>query len=168
MKEQLRREIAQLKEGFAGKPDSTRIWKNLQQVPAFKGRRVFLYISHEEIEMRDLVRKIVQDHTAIIPQPGGDVIEVSSLEEYEKYLETLSGRRGKPEFDIAIISGVFFDRKGHRVGLGDPFFDDLLSRTKRPKIGVAFSFQVVDELPREVHGVKVDVMLTEKGEIKLT
>ncbi len=65
---------------------------------------------------------------------------------------------------IAMIPGVAFDEKGHRLGYGQGYYDRFIqfSCISCPIIGLAFEFQVFPILPTEVHDAKVDVIVTEK------
>ena len=64
--------------------------------------------------------------------------------------------------DVAILPGVVFDQKGVRLGYGKGVFDKLLAKSPALRIGLAFDFQVVDELPREKHDLVMDFVVTEK------
>ena len=62
--------------------------------------------------------------------------------------------------DVAIIPGMAFDAKGHRLGRGKGYYDRLLPRLKNAyKIGVCFPFQYFDEIPSEAHDVRMDCVM---------
>ena len=67
------------------------------------------------------------------------------------------------EAECLIVPGVVFDKQNHRIGHGGGFYDRFLKRfsSKIPKIGLAFSFQVIQEIPTQAHDVKVDMVLTD-------
>ena|SRR3989338_11509484 len=67
------------------------------------------------------------------------------------------------EIDLVIVPGIGFDRKNYRMGRGAGFYDRFLSKfgCDVPKIGLAFCFQVVSELPLESHDQKLDLVLTD-------
>lgn len=71
--------------------------------------------------------------------------------------------------DVAVVPGVGFDRAGHRLGYGGGHFDRLLARLAPGStiIGVAFSTQVVTQLPSDDHDIGVDVLVTEDGVLRL-
>ena len=74
-------------------------------------------------------------------------------------------RRVQPEeIDLAVVPGVSFDRRGHRIGYGMGYYDSLLKKVKGKKIGLAYSLQIVEHVPNEPHDVAVDMIITE-GEI---
>lgn len=68
------------------------------------------------------------------------------------------------EVDCVIVPGMAFDSQGHRLGRGGGFYDRFLSKfsAKTPKIALAFSFQVLPQIPQETHDQRVDIVLTEK------
>ena len=103
--------------------------------------------------------------------------EKKSLEIYEaKSLEELSlgafgvrepshqpeCRVSPDEVDLVVVPGVSFDRRGHRIGYGMGYYDSLLPKIKGKKIGLAYSFQLVELVPNEPHDVAVDIVVTEK------
>ena len=69
------------------------------------------------------------------------------------------------KIDIAIIPGMAFDRNHNRLGRGKGFYDRLLPKIKAPKIGICFSFQVVDEVPVDELDIPLDEVWTENGKL---
>ena len=67
------------------------------------------------------------------------------------------------DIEMIIVPGVAYDRKGNRVGRGKGYYDRLLSGSKALKVGVAYDFQMVDEIDAEPHDVKVDLVITDRG-----
>lgn len=71
--------------------------------------------------------------------------------------------------DLIVIPGVAFDERGYRIGHGMGYYDDLLvNSTKAIHIGLAFEFQLVDEIPIEYHDMKLDKIVTEERIITCT
>jgi 5-formyltetrahydrofolate cyclo-ligase len=67
------------------------------------------------------------------------------------------------EIDAILVPAVAFDRRGYRVGYGGGYYDRFLPQVPRAiRIGLAFSCQVVAEIPAEPHDVPVDRMVTEE------
>ena len=67
------------------------------------------------------------------------------------------------EADLVLVPGLLFDKKNNRLGRGLGFYDRFLKRLSRKviKIGLAFSFQVVESIPAEAHDIPVDLVLTD-------
>ncbi|MFA6327833.1 MAG: phosphoribosylglycinamide formyltransferase [Candidatus Micrarchaeia archaeon] len=81
--------------------------------------------------------------------------------------QALPERRVQPsEVDLAVVPGVCFDRRGFRIGYGMGYYDKLLKEVPGRKIGLAYSFQVMDSVPAEIHDVAMDAVLTENGELE--
>lgn len=68
--------------------------------------------------------------------------------------------------DFMVVPGVAFDRKGRRLGFGGGYYDRALARPAMAGCrltGLAFSWQVVDELPWEAWDRPVHGLCTEEG-----
>lgn len=67
------------------------------------------------------------------------------------------------QIDLVLVPGLAFSKNRQRLGRGGGFFDRLLSVQAKNafKLGICFSFQVVDALPTEEHDVVVDALATE-------
>jgi 5-formyltetrahydrofolate cyclo-ligase len=62
--------------------------------------------------------------------------------------------------DLILVPGVAFDWRGHRLGRGKGYYDQLLSTLHGVKCGVAFDQQIVSEIPVASHDVRLDCVLT--------
>jgi 5-formyltetrahydrofolate cyclo-ligase len=71
----------------------------------------------------------------------------------------------KPEcmIDLLIVPGIAFDRKGYRLGYGKGYYDRLLSSKKTFSIGLAFSFQLLDNLPHDRYDKRLNAIAIEDG-----
>lgn len=65
--------------------------------------------------------------------------------------------------DLYIVPGIAFDRNGYRLGHGKGYYDRLLAGINVPKIGLAYSVQVVAELPRSSYDVPMTMVVTEEA-----
>lgn len=72
------------------------------------------------------------------------------------------------QIDMVVVPAVAYDRRGNRVGRGKGYYDRLLNNTRAIKIGVAYDFQLVDEIDTDSHDVAVDYVITESGIIRTT
>lgn len=72
--------------------------------------------------------------------------------------------------DVVIVPLSAFDRRGFRIGYGKGHYDRTLgplAREERPiLVGYAFALQEVDEVPRELHDVPLDAVITENEIIR--
>ncbi len=65
--------------------------------------------------------------------------------------------------ECVLVPAVAFDRDGYRLGRGGGFYDRFLRGCPfdTPTIGLAFSFQILDEIPREPHDVRVSLVISD-------
>lgn len=65
--------------------------------------------------------------------------------------------------EIILTPLIGFDRKGYRLGYGGGYYDHYYKSHKNVvKVGIAFAFQEVDQLPIEDHDQRLDFIITEK------
>ena len=69
--------------------------------------------------------------------------------------------------DVVFVPGLAFDARGHRLGYGRGYFDRLLAGTSAARVGLAYEAQLVDRVPDERHDIPVEVVVTEKGTIRI-
>lgn len=62
--------------------------------------------------------------------------------------------------DFALVPGLGFDARGQRIGRGKGHYDRLLAGFTGMKIGVAFDFQILTEVPHEPHDIALDGVVT--------
>lgn len=67
------------------------------------------------------------------------------------------------KIDMVVVPAVAYDRHGNRVGRGKGYYDRLLNNTRAIKVGVAYGFQLIDEIDTDPHDVAVDYVITENG-----
>ncbi len=62
--------------------------------------------------------------------------------------------------DVAIIPGMAFDAEGHRLGRGKGYYDRFLTRVPYLyKIGLCFSWQMVESVPYDVQDIAMDEVI---------
>ena len=66
------------------------------------------------------------------------------------------------DIDLVIVPGIAFDRNNVRLGRGHGYYDRFLSGIpdKTRTIGLAFDFQVVENLPKDSHDIPVSKTIT--------
>jgi 5-formyltetrahydrofolate cyclo-ligase len=68
------------------------------------------------------------------------------------------------KIDIMAVPGVAFDMKGNRLGYGKGFYDQLLANERAKfSIGLAYSFQLVENLPYDQYDERLDAIASEDG-----
>jgi 5-formyltetrahydrofolate cyclo-ligase len=71
-------------------------------------------------------------------------------------------------FDLVLVPGIAFDRRGRRLGNGFGYYDRFLGGLPEsvPRVGLGFSRQIVREVPVEPWDVPVHALVTEEGVIR--
>ncbi len=65
------------------------------------------------------------------------------------------------KYDLIIVPGLAFDLKNYRLGYGGGYYDGFLAQHESAlKVGVFYSFQVVDLVPIESHDLALDFVIT--------
>ena len=148
---------------------SKQILAKLEQHPDFaKAEIVMLYSAlPDEVQTQAFLEKWHLKKKIILPTVvGDDIIPV----EYGKDTAFAVGDfnilepQNEPYqggFDLIIVPGVAFDRKGNRLGRGRGYYDRFLCQHLDVKrIGICFDFQLVDEVPAEPFDIRMDEVLT--------
>lgn len=152
------------------------IYKNIVDLPEWKkAKNVFIYIStKEEASTLELIRNYLGKKKIIVPK-SHTKFNTLTLHEIKSFDDTAKGHYSilepmphteivdPKEVDLAIIPGVAFDKKGHRIGYGKAYYDGLTAYLTCPKIGLAYEVQIVDNIPAQKHDIPVDGIVTEEA-----
>ena len=67
------------------------------------------------------------------------------------------------EIDLIVVPALAYGRGGNRLGRGGGFYDRFLARRgmRATLCGLAFSEQLLDEVPTGTHDVPVDILVTD-------
>lgn len=131
--------------------------------------------SQDEINVDPYIEYMLRAGVEVVaPRWNGETYELARL----KGLDEKNMRRGPmgirepvdadivepKEVSAWIIPGLAFTRGGKRLGYGGGWYDRLLASAPKDavKIGVAYSFQIVDDLPGEPHDVPLTDVVDEK------
>ncbi len=77
-----------------------------------------------------------------------------------------TARSVSPEnIEFFIIPGVAFDTNGFRLGYGYGYYDSVICKVTGVLTGLAYEFQVVDNIFPEDRDLRVNMIITEKGVI---
>lgn len=147
--------------------------KHVVEIPEFESaRNIGLYYPLGSEVRTDEIALVarVQGKKVSLPRTEGNMIR---FYEYGEGEDLVQGRFGVMEpaparpagpLDIVVIPGVVFDAQGCRIGYGKGFYDRFLSeRLATFSVGLAYSFQVVEELPRGKFDKKLGALATDEG-----
>ncbi|WP_340690121.1 5-formyltetrahydrofolate cyclo-ligase [Hydrogenobacter thermophilus] len=151
---------------------SERIKRGVKSLPDFKDAKKILFYCpiKNEPDLTSLIwESISLGKEALLPKVDGDRLRIYKVEHSNQLkpgsfciLEPEDGTQVEPEeVDFALVPGIVFDTKGYRIGFGKGFYDRLLKRVKGVKVGVAYSFQVLEEIPVDSWDEPVDLLITE-------
>ena len=85
-------------------------------------------------------------------------MERTSLGFYQpKNAELISSK----EISVFWIPGVAFDSRGYRLGMGGGYYDRFLEKKSGVFIGIGWSFQMKDQVPKEAHDIQMNFLTNE-------
>jgi 5-formyltetrahydrofolate cyclo-ligase len=105
-----------------------------------------------------------------LPRVEGDKIKFYEFTLTKSLIKNRFGIMEPPPYlhisniDILLVPGIAFDKKGNRLGYGKGFYDRLLSGNRAIfSVGLAYLFQIVDNLPHETYDQRLDAIASEDG-----
>ena len=141
--------------------------------PCEIGSPVAVYLaSPDEIDLRPCIERLLWVGCKVVaPRWNGETYELAVL----KGLDARHLRRGPmgimepvdaeivPAKEVYgwIVPGLAFTRDGRRLGYGGGWYDRLLADAPKDavKLGVAHSFQIVEDLPTEPHDIRLTAVV---------
>jgi 5-formyltetrahydrofolate cyclo-ligase len=173
-KQNLRRHISELKGQSSPiqlEEECREIIKDIEELPVFKKAKTILayWPIAGEVDLRILLNRWQTKKAFLLPVVKDDYLEIREfkgeafLTEGQAYgiLEpTGSPFQAFNMIDLVIVPGVAFDREGARLGRGKAYYDRLLPKLSTAhKLGVGFSFQIVEKVPSEPHDAFMDTVV---------
>ncbi len=183
-KKKLRHHMLGLRRHLSGEKHlaySQSIWKRLQREVFFKRSNcIFCYASMpDEVQtLAFLKQMLLQGKKVCLPFITGkgkmEAVALPSLDVLTMgdfgILTVQAENRHKvsPEtIDCVIVPGAAFGRDGARLGMGGGYYDRFLMKqaVSAFRVAAAFSCQLTDKIPMEVHDCRVDAIVTEEETI---
>ncbi|MCQ2523708.1 MAG: 5-formyltetrahydrofolate cyclo-ligase [Lachnospiraceae bacterium] len=126
-----------------------------------KGKDVFLPKCHENFtEARMDFYKITSTCELVNGYKG-------ILEPMENLSNRFDYESNKESKLLMFVPGVVYDKNNNRMGYGKGYYDNYLKdKPNMIKIGIAFSLQVIDEIPVTENDIKMDFIVTENTTLK--
>ena len=126
--------------------------------------------SPEELDLTEFIAEALRRQARLVaPRWNGTDYELAPLSSLDSCVPGPHGileppppsLRSRPSSLIPslwLVPGLAFARSGKRVGYGGGWYDRLLKAATPAsvKLGVAYSFQLLDDLPSETHDVDAD------------
>lgn len=135
--------------------------------------RILMYHSlPDELSTRSFISKWHHRKHFYLPRVNGLNLEILPYDEQRLalgsfHIEEPTGNDTcrVEDMEMVVVPAVAYDAQGRRIGRGKGYYDRLLAGCKACKVGVAYDFQLVEEIPAEPHDVNVDVVITQSKRI---
>ena len=171
-KQELRQAIRRQKQMFSG-DDASEALRQLRQHPRLINADTLLLYSalQDEVPTQSLLDELVaQGKTVLLPRVVSDtdmeLRQYTGLQDLQVGAFGILEPTGKlftdyEKIDVAVVPGMAFDKEGHRLGRGKGYYDRFLRLLpKTYKIGICFSWQLVDNVPTDEHDILMDQIMT--------
>ena len=145
--------------------------KVLQFPELIEAKTVCVYMpTGNEIDTTEIIRYCKENEKRLAaPRVNGDTMEFyyftdeTDMEQGAYDIWEPTGTEAvEDEESLVIMPGVAFDLSCNRIGYGKGYYDRYLSAHPRmKKVALAYDFQIVGRIKREVHDVRPDVVVTE-------
>ena len=157
---------------------SEKIHQNLKKISEYtNSQNIACYFPiGSEINTNDIMLDILgQNKNLLLPRITNDNLQfyiVSNLEKLEKgnfeIMEPKDSCKKAEKIDCVLIPTVGVSKSGVRLGYGKGYYDRFLSLIDAVKISLTYSKQIVKSIPNESHDVKIDWIVTEDENVKIS
>ena len=144
------------------------------ELPEFMNARTVVGFSaiHKELDPLPLLQNARAAGKRVgLPRVDGERLELHEVDDLASLVPGAFGvsepnesapRIAPQEVDLVLVPGLAFDPRGHRLGYGRGFYDRLLPLLTRAfSVALGYDFQLVAELPNELHDVPVHCIVSD-------
>jgi glutamate-5-semialdehyde dehydrogenase len=175
-KKEIRKQISGLRKELSSaqlREDSLHICEQVMSLDAYRrADTVYVYIDCKgEVSTRPLIEAAWRDGKKVAaPRVSGKDMVFGYIRSYEDLAPGSFGipepaviEQAEDEHALLIVPGVAFDSERHRCGYGGGFYDRyLMTHTGHTTVALAFEFQMVEQIPSEVHDICPMYLVTER------
>ena len=157
---------------------SEKIHENLKKISSYtNSQNIACYFPiGSEVNTHDVMLNILkQGKNLLLPRIVDNNIQfyiVSNLEKLERgsfeIMEPKDSCEKAKKIDCVLIPTVGVSKLGVRLGYGYGYYDRFLSSTDAVKISLTYSKQIVKSIPSDSHDIKIDWIVTEDENIKIS
>jgi 5-formyltetrahydrofolate cyclo-ligase len=153
---------------------SSAVCQRIEHLPEFARAQVILGFSaiRKEVDLSAvLTRAQALGKQTALPKVVGETLELRVSNTQYPLSEGSFGILEPPDdapvvdpasVDLVLVPGLVFDASGHRIGYGRGHYDRLLpGLTNAFRVGVAYDFQLLAELPTEPHDIALHCVVTD-------
>lgn len=137
--------------------------------------RIFCYVSRSpEVDTWELIAEFLDQGKEVycprmIPGDRLEAVRIDDLQDLKRskfgIFEPLTNTDTVPaaELDLALVPGLAFARDGMRLGYGKGYYDRFFSEDGEDivKVGLAYAFQLLTDLPATPDDIGMDIIVTE-------
>ncbi|MFI3324729.1 MAG: 5-formyltetrahydrofolate cyclo-ligase [Clostridia bacterium] len=173
-KDVLRNQLKAIRKNIENKADKD-VLINSRILEFIKNERdVLVYLSaYTEVETLNLCKILLKNKVNVYAPKCIDdrtmiFCKVESLNQLKKskygIFEPIDNMKvlQKLENPICLVPGLGFDLNGYRIGYGKAYYDTFLRKNKVKSVGVCYSEQIVNEIPKEKHDKQLEFLITDK------
>src|SRR3989344_8886632 len=141
-----------------------------------KSRTIMFFVSfNSEVGTHGMIKEALMNKMVVVPKVMHHEIEPSVIIDLDNLIPSKIGilepieamKIAYKNIDLVLVPGIVFDKEGHRIGYGFGYYDKFLKKVpKAIKIGLVFDLQVIERIPKEMHDVPVDMIVTEDRVVK--
>lgn len=146
----------------------------IQALPEYQSARVIVAFSaiQKELDLAELLAdaRSMGKQTGL-PKVVGDELQLRAVSDpsalVQGAFDILEPNDDAPiiapeSIDLVLVPGLAFDGRGHRIGYGRAFYDRLLPSMPRAfRVGVAYDFQLLAELPNDPHDIPMHCIVSD-------
>jgi 5-formyltetrahydrofolate cyclo-ligase len=178
-KNEIRKQIRQIRDAYGAKPPvADEICTRLLELDAVRDAKAwFVYVSAgSEVDTHELILTLLaRGNTIAVPRvASSEEIVAQQIHAFEELrlsefgiLAPAPAETYQGTIDACVCPGIAFSERGDRLGSGRGYYDRYLAaHPPRLVVGLAFEFQIVPELPSELHDRRMDFIVTEKRVIQ--
>lgn len=133
------------------------------------GATVAVYLATaEELDLDDFIarttaRRVAPRWDAVSRTYGlAELTDAGTVPGHWGIREPLGAAVPPAAVDVWIVPGLAFTRDGKRLGYGGGYYDRFLAaaRPDARKLGVAYPFQILSDLPTDAHDARLDAVVS--------
>lgn len=173
MKQRLRKQILEKRNSITHEEADRKskiIIEKLKNDPDYrKAKTIMFYVSKgKEVHTHNIING-TKDKEIIVPKVTNKGLICCKFSSMDKMKFSCYGileptdelKCDIKDIDLIIVPGIAFDKRGHRIGYGVGYYDNLLKSAQCKKIGLCYNFQLIEKIPNDEWDVTVDKVITD-------
>jgi len=107
--------------------------------------------------------RVLENRIELMEVEAAETLKIGSLVILEPAGERRFSNTDRKGVTV-IVPGLVFDSQGNRIGRGAAWYDRLLNEIGKTviSVGLAYDFQIVEEVPADTWDQRVDYVITER------